>query len=29
MEDKQNDNDLTEIWNDQSIFIKIDYWFDI
>ena len=25
---KHADNHLSEIWNDQSIYVKIDYWFD-
>ncbi len=25
---KHSGNNLTEIWNDQSIYLKIDYWFD-
>ena len=26
--DYRYDGNLNEIWNDQSIYMKIDYWFD-
>ena len=25
---KHSEEHLSEIWNDQSIYVKIDYWFD-
>ena len=25
---KHSDSHLSEIWNDQAVYIKVDYWFD-